>query len=69
MMTERKKSKPRIDPVVPRLWHGPSTPVPAGFRISATDLARYGIDPNRVAKFETVRIRGGGCIVIRQSAA
>ena len=45
--------KDRPDPVLPRLWHGPATPVPKGFKIPAADLAKYGIDPAHVAKFKT----------------
>ena len=55
MKTERKEPKPSIDPVVPRLWHGPSTPVPDGFKIPEADLAKYGIDPKKVAKFQTFK--------------
>lgn len=55
MKIEPKEPKSTIDPVVPRLWHGPSTPVPKGFNIPANDLAKHGIDPTKVAKFQTFK--------------
>lgn len=46
-----KTRKDRPDPVLPRLWHGPSTALPEDFKIPAADLPTYGIDPARVRKF------------------
>lgn len=43
----------RPDPVLPRLWQGPATPVPKGYSIPAEELAKLGIDPTRVAKFQS----------------
>lgn len=47
--------KDSSDPVLPRLWHGPSTVLPKGFKIPASDLPKYGIDPTHVRKFRSFR--------------
>lgn len=50
-----KKQNSTGVPFIPRVWRGPATPVPANVRKEGISLARYGIDPAKVAKFQAFK--------------
>lgn len=48
-----KHEAKRMDPVVPRMWHGPATNVPEEVLKHGIDPRAYGIDTRHALKFET----------------